>query len=123
MAQLHAAGLLTGIWMPPQDIRDLRALCAQRHKLVRLQTQAKNRLNNVLHRHHLEPPGTDLYHSKHTDWRHGLPVNPLEQVAIQSNLATLRFVREQLTTVQQALAHSVAKDTRLPEHSVFACTL
>ncbi len=100
--------------MPPQDIRDLRALCAQRHKLVRLQTQAKNRLNNVLHRHHLEPPGTDLYHHKHTDWWHALPVNPLEQVVIQSNLATLRFVQEQLAMVQRALAHAVAKDTRLP---------
>ena len=36
LAQLHAAGLLTGVWMPPQDIRDLRALCAQHQKLVRM---------------------------------------------------------------------------------------
>lgn len=114
LAQLHAAGLLSSVWMPPQDIRDLRALCAQRHKLVGMQTQAKNRLNNVLHRHHLTAPGNDLYHSKHKDWWQELPVSALEQVTIQSNLATLRFVQEQLVTVQKALAQAVAKDERLP---------
>lgn len=114
LAQLHAAGLLSGVWIPPQDIRDLRALCAQRHKLVSMQTQAKNRLNNVLYRHHLTAPGKDLYHPKHKDWWQELPVSALEQVTIQSNLATLRFVQEQLATVQKALAQAVAKDTRLP---------
>lgn len=68
LAQLHAAGLLTGVWMPPEEIRDLRTISAQRQKLVRLQTQAKNRLQNVLHRHHFTPPGTDLYHEKHKEW-------------------------------------------------------
>jgi transposase len=114
LAQLHAAGLLTGVWIPPEEIRDLRTISAQRQKLVRLQTQAKNRLQNVLHRHHFTPPGTDLYHEKHKDWWKELPVTALEQVTIQSNLATLRFVQEQLVTVRQALAKAVADDLRLP---------
>jgi transposase len=114
LAQLHAAGLLSGVWMPPQDIRDLRALTAQRQKLVRMQTQAKNRLSNVMHRHHLTPPGKDLYHPKHKDRWKELPVTALEQVTIQSNLATLRFVQEQLGIVQKALTEAVATDKRMP---------
>lgn len=35
-------------------------------------------------------------------------------MTIQSNLATLRFVQEQLVTVRQALAKAVANDLRLP---------
>jgi transposase len=114
LAQLHAAGLLTGVWMPPPAIRDLRALCAEREKLVRMQTQAKNRLQNVLHRHHLAPPGTDPYHPKHTEWWEALAVQPLEQVTIQSQLATLRFVQAQIALVQKALAKAVAGDPRMP---------
>jgi transposase len=114
LAQLHAAGLLTGVWMPPPAIRDLRALCAEREKLVRMQTQAKNRLQNVLHRHHLASPGTDPYHPKHKEWWETLSVQPLEQVTIQSQLATLRFVQEQIAIVQKALAKAVAKDARMP---------
>lgn len=114
LAQLHAAGLLTGVWMSPPDIRDLRTICAQRQKLVRMQTQAKNRLQNVLHRRHLAPPEGNLYGEAQMAWWEALPVTPLEQVTIQSQLATLRFVQEQLTTVQKALAQTVAADPRLP---------
>jgi transposase len=44
LAQLHAAGMLTGVWIPPQEVRDLRALIARREKMVRLSTMAKNQL-------------------------------------------------------------------------------
>ena len=44
LAQLHAAGLLTGVWIPPVEVRELRAVIAQRAKMVRMATQAKNRL-------------------------------------------------------------------------------
>jgi transposase len=32
LAQLHAAGLLTGVWIPPQKVRDLRAIVANAKK-------------------------------------------------------------------------------------------
>lgn len=41
LAQLHAAGMLTGVWIPPHEGRDLRALIARRDKMVRLSTMAK----------------------------------------------------------------------------------
>lgn len=44
--------------MPSQAVRDQRALVAGRTKMVRLSTQAKNRLHAVLHRHHLATPGS-----------------------------------------------------------------
>jgi transposase len=56
LARLHAAGLLPSIWIPPAAGRDARALIAHRHKMLRLATQAKNRLHAVLHRYHLLPP-------------------------------------------------------------------
>jgi len=42
LAQLHAAGLLTGVWIPPHEVRDLRALVARREKMVRMSTMARN---------------------------------------------------------------------------------
>jgi len=46
LAQLHAVGMLEGVWIPPEPVRYLRAVIAQRDKMVRLQTQAKNRLSS-----------------------------------------------------------------------------
>lgn len=48
LAQLHAAGLLVGIWVPPPDVRDLRMLVSQRWKMTQLAATAKTRLHNVL---------------------------------------------------------------------------
>ena len=53
LAQLHAVGMLEGVWIPPEAVRSLRAAIAQREKMVRLSTQAKNRLSSLLHRRHL----------------------------------------------------------------------
>jgi hypothetical protein len=78
LAQLHAAGLLTGVWMPP-EIRDLRARCAQRQKLVRMQTQAKNRFQSVLHRRHTLPSEGNLYDEKQAAWWQALPLTPLSR--------------------------------------------
>ena len=57
LARLLAKGLLVGVWVPPQEIRELRGLVAQRKKMTGLATQAKNRLHAVLQRHHLAAPG------------------------------------------------------------------
>jgi transposase len=51
LTRLLAKGLLVGIWVPPQEIRELRGLVAQRQKMTRLATQAKNRLHAVIQRH------------------------------------------------------------------------
>jgi len=53
LAQLHAVGMLEGVWIPPEPVRCLRAAIAQREKMVRLSTQAKNRLSSLLQRRHL----------------------------------------------------------------------
>ena len=40
LARLLAKGLLVSIWVPPQEVRELRGLVAQRSKMTRLSTQA-----------------------------------------------------------------------------------
>jgi transposase len=61
LAQLHAAGLLQSIWIPEAQGRDRRALVAQRSKMVRFATQARNRLQALLHRERIVPPEGGLF--------------------------------------------------------------
>lgn len=114
LARLHAAGLLPPVWVPPQEVRDLRALLSQRSKMVRLSTQAKNRLHAVLHRHHLAPPQGDPFAPARRTWWLDLPVPPLERVRIQSDLDTLAFAQAQITRLEDTLAQPAAQDDRVP---------
>jgi transposase len=59
LAQLLRADMLPEVWVPPQHVRDLRALLSHRRRLVSLQTTAKNRLQSVLHRLNQRPPDGD----------------------------------------------------------------
>jgi len=112
LARLHAVGLLPPVWVPPVEVRDHRALVAHRTKMVRLATQAKNRLHAVLHRHHFLPPEGGLFAQDSRDWWFSLDVTSIEQVRIQSDLDTLAFAQSQIALLEKTLAEIAAQDER-----------
>ncbi len=114
LAQLHAAHLLPAVWIPPQAVRELRALVAQRRKFVRLRTTAKNRLHALLHRRHIVPPKVKggIFHPRMRPWWRELPLTPAEQMQVQSDLATLIFADKQIQRFDRRLARLAAEDDR-----------
>lgn len=115
LAQLHAAGLLPSVWIPPQEIRDLRAMVAQRRKMVRLATIAKNRLHSALFRHHLEPPeGSEPFNPKHKEFWLNLPVSPLERVNVLCDWETVEFAEKQKQILEEGIRKAAASDERIP---------
>ena len=61
LARLLAAGLIPAVWVPPEAVRQLRALVSHRRRLIRQRTQARNRLHSLLHRHNTSPPEGELF--------------------------------------------------------------
>jgi transposase len=113
LAQLHAAGLLSGVWIPPHAVRDLRALIAQREKMVRLSTIAKNRLHALLHRKHLVLPERPFAPEQRGWWK-TLPLSTTEQFLVSSDLDTLLFAQQQVENVEANLKQICAQDDRIP---------
>jgi transposase len=113
LAQLLAAGMLTGVWIPPQDVRDLRALIARREKLMRLSTMAKNRLHALEHRNHLILPENPFSSGQRTWWEN-LSLSTTEKLLMQSDLDTLEFTRKQVEQIEEYLKQKSAQDERVP---------
>jgi len=113
LARLLAKGLLVGIWVPPQEVRELRGLVAQRQKMRRLATQAKNRLHAVIQRHHLLPPKGSLFREDQKAWWQALPLGALEKLNLQSDLETLRFAEKQLVRLTDAMTDIAAEDEQV----------
>ena len=55
LARLLAAGMLPSVWVPPAEVRELRALCSHRRRLIKQRTQTRNRLRAVLFTQSLSP--------------------------------------------------------------------
>jgi len=113
LAELHAAGMLTGVWIPPHKVRDLRALIARREKMVRLSTIAKNRLHSILHRNHVTLPEKPFSPEQRTWWE-GLPLSETEQFLVRSDLDTLAFAQKQVAQAEECLQKESAQDERIP---------
>jgi transposase len=114
LATLLAKGLLVSIWVPSPSQREVRGLVAQRNKMVRLSTQAKNRLHSLLHRHHIDPPDGSPFQPSHRTWWLSLPVSKLERLRIQCDLNVLAFAQEQIQILDQAITLAAATDDRVP---------
>jgi len=113
LARLLAKGLLAGIWVPPQEVRELRGLVAQRKKMTRLATQAKNRLHAVLQRHHLQPPDGNPFRESQNDWWLALPLGQLEKMNLQSDLETLQFAEKQEVRLTEVMTRIAAENEEI----------
>jgi len=103
LARLLVANLIPEVWVPPIDVRELRALISHRRRLVQTRSRARNRLQSVLHRHNLKPPTARPFTPKYTDWWLSLPLSPTESLRVQHDLETLDHVNRQLDTVEDEL--------------------
>jgi transposase len=113
LARLLAKGLLVGIWVPPQEVRELRGLVAQRQKMTRLATQAKNRLHAVIQRHHLKVPEGNPFNQSNEGWWCALPLGKLEKMNMQSDLETLQFAQKQAARIQKEMTSIVAESEEM----------
>jgi transposase len=115
LAQLHAAGLLPGIWVPPVEVRELRVLVAQRNKMVRLSSIAKCRLHSLLHRKRVPAPeGVEIFSPECQAWWDELELSSLERACLLSDLNTLRFARGEVERLEACMKEQAGKDERVP---------
>jgi transposase len=68
LARLLAAGILPTVWVPPAEVRELRALGGHRSRLIKQRTQARNRLPSVLFAHNLFPPPGEAFGAANRGW-------------------------------------------------------
>ena len=113
LARLLAKGLLVGIWVPPEEERELRGLVAQRQKMTRLATQAKNRLQAVIQRHHLKPPAGNPFAKTNHGWWQALTLGKLEKMNVQSDLETLQFAQQQEARAEKEMTMIAAEDENI----------
>jgi transposase len=113
LARLLAKSLLVGIWVPPQEVRELRGLVAQRQKMTRLATQAKNRLHSVIQRHHLMPPEGNPFAKTNKGWWESLALGRLEKMNLQSDLETFQFSEKQEARLQEEMTGIAAEDEQI----------
>lgn len=89
LARLLAANLIPEVWVPPLEVRELRALITHRTQLIRQRTQARNRLHALLMTHQLLPPEGNLFSEQNRSWWTALAVSTTDKLLVQQQFEIL----------------------------------
>jgi len=104
LARLLAARMLPSVWVPPTAVRELRALVAHRHRLVKQRTQVRNRLRAVLIRHNVVAPPTEIFGPGQRAWWESLDLPASEKLRIRHDFTILDSLEPLLKEVEAELA-------------------
>lgn len=109
LAQLLAAGVLEGSWLPDEQTRALRRRVSRRHNLVVARTRAKNEVMAVLHRNlSHRPPMSDPFGAKGRRWLGSLDLPDDEVETLSAALRQIDFLSAEIATIERELARFVA---------------
>lgn len=103
LVRLLIADIVPEVWVPPVEVRQLRALISYRWRLVKMSTAIQNRMHSLLHRHNLQAPQGKVDTGENRAWWEQLKLSELETLRMKQELKTLRLVREHIVEVEKEL--------------------
>jgi len=101
LIRLLIADILPEVWIPPQDVRELRGLVSYRQRLVKTGAMIRNRLQSLLHRHNLLLPEGGLVDGEW--WEQQEKISALEKLQIKQELSLLEQIEAHKAEVDQEL--------------------
>jgi transposase len=105
LLKLLVGGIVPEVWVPPMEVRELRAFISYRSRLVATAVMIRNRLSSLLHKHNLLLPEEGLLDEA---WWNG-----------QGNISTLEKmqIRQELVLLEEVEKHKAAVDEELQRQS------
>jgi len=89
LAKLLSVNMIPAVWVPPQAVRELRALISHRQRLIAQQTRTKNRLRSLLQRQHIGPTGGEVFSQANRAWWLKLELSSSEKLRMRQDLLML----------------------------------
>jgi transposase len=89
LAKLLSVNMIPAVWVPPPEVRELRALISHRQRLIGQQTRTKNRLRSLLQRLHIGPTGGEVFSQANRAWWLKLDLSSSEKLRMHQDLLML----------------------------------
>jgi len=101
LLKLLVGGIVPEVWVPPMEVRELRAFISYRGRLVKTSAMIRNRLQSLLHKHNLKLSETGLLDQ--VWWEAQKDISSLEKMQIRQELSLLQEVEKLKTAVDEEL--------------------
>lgn len=105
LARLLAAKMIPAVWVPPHQVRELRALIAHRKRLISQRTAAKNRLHAILHRHNIVAPAGRPFSEENREWWDSLNISSSEKLCLRQEWTIIEQLNPLIAEIEVELTH------------------
>jgi transposase len=109
LLKLLVGGIVPEVWVPPMEVRELRAFISYRNRLVTTSTMIRNRLQSLLHKHNLLMSEAGLLDQAW--WDEQKNISTLEKMQIRQELVLLQEVERLKMAVDEELQRQSTSST------------
>jgi len=115
LASLLRGGLVAECYVPPRDVRELRALVRHRLQLVRTAAMVKNRVHSSLDKYGLKHGFSDLFGKAGMEWLRCVELKPLDRLLLDSFIEQVECLERLVGNVDVEIGRraSLDEDVRL----------
>jgi transposase len=110
LATLLQGNLVFESYVPPKSGREHRILARHRAGLVKTRTEIRNRIHALLDKHELQHGYSDLFGKQGLEWLSNLRLEGVDQTVLETNLALLKTLDEQIEHVTHQIAKTACNE-------------
>lgn len=110
LAHLLRADLVAESYVPPRELRMVRALVRHRASLVRTSTIAKNRVHAILDKYRLRHGFSDLFGKVGLEWLRTVDLNPLDRLILDNYLEQIECLGRLMRNVEEKIGEVASLD-------------
>lgn len=115
LAHLLRGDLVAECYVPPRELREIRALVRHRAGLVRMRSTVKNRVHAIVDQHGLRCEYSDLFGKRSLEWLGRLELGALDRLVLDNHLQHVESLNGQIRRVDEMIRSraSMDEDVRL----------
>jgi transposase len=110
LAHLLRADLVAESYVPPGNVREMRALVRHRLSLVQMRTMVKNKIHAVIDKYGYRCECSDMFGKAGTMWLRALELSALDRLLLENHLSLIESINLQIRRVDDAIRERACED-------------
>jgi len=113
LSDLLRANLIVKSYVPPREIKDVRALLRQRETIVRTKTMVKNRIHAILDKHNIKAGFSDMFGRDGLKWLRDIDLPSVDRLLLDTELQELDNLNGIVDKLDFEIASRASRDSRV----------
>ena len=110
LAHLLRSDLVAESYVPPRDVREMRALVRHRLSLVKMRTMVKNKAHAISDRYGYRCEYSDMFGKAGMEWLRTLEFAELDWLMLENHLSLIESINAQMKRVDEAIRKKASQD-------------